>query len=367
MKLIIVAPPAFPVSRSTGSSVEISLYQIAKRLAKDQDVTILSRKTKSLPKISTNGKLRIVRFPPQSYVQNIIRYLKKSKFDILQVENRPQFVPILRKHFPRARIILVLHSLTFMAQLSKQAKRLVIQSANAVICNSHFIRNYYRTLFSSMASKFKTIHLGVDLTRFRPPSQGEKTRQQNQYGLKISNYHLLFAGRIISGKGVHLLIQAASILRKTNHPIQVVIIGRCRSSYCKFLQSLAKKLRVPVKFIGAVSPSLMHKAYWLGDCFVCPTQFREAFGLVNVEAMASGLPVVASRRGGIIEIINQHNGILVSDYRNSKAFAKAIEKLIQSTSLSKKLMKAGEATVKKRFSWVHTAAKYQQFYLHGNV
>jgi len=111
LKILMVAPDAFPVSSTTGGSVEICIYEIGKRLAEKDQVTILSRHAKGLPSIEKNGNLTIVRLPkgPQ-YLQDVIREAKHCDWDIIQVDNRPLYIPVLRKHFPLGKIILNLHS-----------------------------------------------------------------------------------------------------------------------------------------------------------------------------------------------------------------------------------------------------------------
>ena len=107
----------------------------------------------------------------------------------------------------------------------------------------------------------------------------------------------------------------------------------------------------------------MPNFYRSGDCFVCPSQGHEAFGLVNVEAMASGIPAVASRNGGIPEIIkHHHNGILVTKYRSPEAFAKEIINLAKDPSMARKLAKQARLDVTSKFSWRATASKLEKIY-----
>ena len=362
MNILIVAPPVFPVSSSTGSSVEISIYQIAKRLAQTHQVTIISCKSKRLPAVSKNENLTIVRISgKKNYVQKVIHYAKKHTFDVIQVDNRPRFIPVLRRHFSRIPIVLVLHSLTFMRPLTRVAQENVMRKSSAVICNSRFIRLYYVKRFPHHAKKLHAIHLGVDLSRFKTPTSTQKSQIRVRYSLSGS-FVILYAGRIIPGKGVHTLIRAAGLVKKTIPSARVVLVGPSGRSYKARIMREAKMRKIRVLFTGKVKPSSMHKMYWLGDCFVCPTQFHEAFGLVNVEAMSSGLPVIASKRGGIVEIINKKNGILVRDYKNPEAFAREIKRIFHEPGFAKSIAKAGRNTVLDRFGWGGVAAHYKQFY-----
>ncbi|MFC9709451.1 glycosyltransferase [Paenibacillus sp. NPDC056933] len=76
----------------------------------------------------------------------------------------------------------------------------------------------------------------------------------------------------------------------------ILLVGRViprKDPYMKKLRGQASKLGISVSWIGKKKHSEIHRIYQIADCFVCPSQKHEAFGLVNVEAMATGLPVIA--------------------------------------------------------------------------
>lgn len=362
MKIFVVAPPAYPVSPKSGGSVEISLFQIGQRISAKHQVTILSRSKNKLPPLFKEEQFTIVRFPQKDhYINQVIAFAKKNPFDIIQVENRPAYLIPLRKKFPHKKILLVLHSLTFMKKLKKELQKEIIKKADAILCNSEFIRNEYKSIFPDESHRFHTIYLGADLDRFRPPSLGEKREERKKYKVHDS-FNVLNAGRIIPGKGVHLLVKAVGTLKNKYPYIKLILVGPCfNTKYRTLLENEGKKAGIEIRFIGSVEPSEMHRTYWLGDCFVLPTQFLEAFGLVNIEAMASGLPVIASNRGGIPEILDSSNGILVDDYQNESAFSQAIEKVIRFPFRRKRMVKRGLETA-LRFSWEKAAQQYGHLY-----
>lgn len=362
MNVLVVAPPAFPVSLQTGNSVEITLLQIARRISKLQNVTILSRGGKGLSPQTKRGNLTIVRFPSRNnYIKQVLSYAENKEYDLIQVENRPLSILPLRKKFPKTKIILVLHSLTFMKRIAPKKQWEIIKKSDGILCNSEFIRQEYIKRFPRLAQKFHTIYLGVDLPRFHPPSKIEKQMIREKYKLSHS-FNILNAGRIIPGKGIHLLVKAVGTLKKKYPYIKLILVGPCRNqNYRSYLQEEAQKADIELTFLGPVKASEMHMIYWLGDCFVLPTQFLEAFGLVNIEAMASGIPVIASNRGGIPEIIQNDHGILVDEYQNEHAFSQAIENILQHPSLAhKKVEKALERAA--NFCWEKVAERYHAFY-----
>ncbi len=358
----MIAPAALPVSEHTGGSVEIAVYHIAKELSRSHQITIISKKTPELPPLTKIGNLIIKRVPANAYLARVLRYAKKHRFDCIQVDNRPRFIPLLRKTFPRTPLVLVLHSLAFLNRLPLSIQRAIIRSADRVIVNSEFLRNYYARHFPLWRKKIKAIYLGVDVDRFKPPSVTERMEELEQFGVQGS-YNVLYVGRVIPKKGLLTLVRAVGLLRAKLESLRLIVVGNCRSKrYKRRLIKAALKHNVNIEFLGEIRPSKIHRVYWLGDCFVCPTRFREAFGLVNIEAMASGLPVIASKRGGIPEIINESNGLLVSQYQSPIAFANAIGQVIASPEHSRELSEKAVQTVQEKFDWAHAATSYAALY-----
>ncbi|MNJ56300.1 Spore coat protein SA [compost metagenome] len=214
-----------------------------------------------------------------------------------------------------------------------------------------------------MAQKIRTVELGVDTTRFYPATLADRSRYRKKYGLG-DKYTALFVGRVIPRKGVPILLKAASLAGK-EVPVQVVIAGRGSTSYVKQLRDLASKLNVSVKWIGKQRHSDIHKVYQSADCFVCPSQKHEAFGLVNVEAMASGLPVIASKIGGIPEIVkHESNGFLVDEYWSAERFAHYLTRLGKNKELGRVIGTKGRSSVIQNFTWRQTADRLLSLYLH---
>lgn len=342
--------------------MEISIYQIAKRLAKKYQVTVLCRSSPRLPKRSREGNLTIVRIPAHGkYLTNVIRYVQKHKYDCIQIDNRPHYIPELRKTLPHTPLILSLHSLTFMDRLEHAQQEEILQLASAVVCNSQFIARYYQQRFPHYRDKLTSIYLGVDLEQFRPPNPLRKHKERVRYNVE-NTYNMLYVGRVIPMKGIHILIAAAAIVQRMHENTRLVIVGECDPTYRKELEKEAAEKDVLLTFIANMPHSRVHRAYWLGDCLICPTQFQEAFGLVNVEAMASGLPVIASNRGGIPEIIHSENGILIDEIESPHHFAYAIDLLITSFAFRDELVDRAAITVRLAFSWDKTARHYRRLY-----
>ncbi|WP_079911782.1 glycosyltransferase family 4 protein [Paenibacillus sp. 32352] len=355
MRILMVAPEQIPVPGN--GSVEICMLSIAKQLAKQHQVTIVSRQSSGLPKISHHGKLTIVRVPSGSgkrYISSVLQYIRGKHYDVIQVDNRPHYMAQVKRVFPHTPVALFLHSLTFVPRTSSVAASM--SYANLIIANSDSLKTNLSRMFPSQAHKIRVVHLGVDVDRFRPSSHSSRSSRQG-------TFHVLFAGRVIPRKGVPVLIKAISIARRQQSNIHLTVVGGGKPHYIGWLRSLARKYGVPTRFTGRVSHQKIHEWYRKADCFACPSQRHEAFGLVNVEAMASGLPVIASKIGGIGEIVNHRsNGYLVRKYTRPEDHAKYILRVAQNRELTDQLSRQARSDAVNRFSWKQTASRLIAIY-----
>lgn len=153
---------------------------------------------------------------------------------------------------------------------------------------------------------------------FLPPSEPRKTNP----------FIFIWAGRLEHVKGLDLLIEAAKIL-KTRSVANFYIRLAGRGSLRSELEQMAGELGVTdrVQFLGRLSREDMQKEMQEANCFVLPTRY-EAFGVVLIEAMASGLPVIATRSGGPDTIVTEENGLLI-DPDNFNQLADAMEQMIR--------------------------------------
>jgi spore coat protein SA len=360
MKIVIIAPEQIPVPPILGGSVEITILAIAKELSKWHSVSIISRAHPRYPKHSFIDGVHIYRVPtgsPAKYLTHVKKILKKRRFDVLQIDNRPEFVRQIKSMFPKATVSLYLHSLTFVnSPHTSRAETLGgLRKADLIITNSSSLESRLSARFPSMSRKIRVAWLGVDTSRFSPIQKTSHPRA----------FTLLFAGRLIPRKGIPVLLQAAKLVKsQIAQPVKVMIAGGSPTSkYARQLQSLSRKFGVHAEFLGTVPHRSIHRVFRKADLFICPSQKHESFGLVNVEAMSSGLPVVASKNGGIKEIIEHgRTGLLINQYRNPQAFAEAICSLIMNKPLYLKMKQEARQIALEKFSWRATADKLSHIY-----
>ncbi len=360
------------------TSVEIYLYHLWRAMDSGVDVSLYAKE--SIIQRSEGGEKRI-RLPGAhgaNYLDRVLENCALAEDDIhhgaaqiIQIDNRPSYVPKAKLALPQAKVILGLHSLTFLEKkrIDNQDATVALNAADLIVVNSQFIQQELTNRFSLAAKKTVVIYPGVDVNGFHPVSgkREERARVQIRRSLRAHDNDIivLFVGRIIARKGVDVAIRALQLARDSGRVnVKLWVVGtapKVAAIYVRRLKQLAVKL--PVTFIGYQDREQIAMLFRAADVFLCPSQKTEAFGLVNLEAQASGLPVIASADWGITEAIKENvTGYLVVDYDQPKAFAKLITRLACDKSLRTQMGREGRKYVEEHFTWEHTARRYLKEY-----
>lgn len=234
--------------------------------------------------------------------------------------------------------------------------------------NSEFLHKELRRRFPSLQTPVSVNPLGVSLEDFTPrwTSPGEYLRQARLADLGWRQRKIiLFIGRLLPSKGVHHLLKALPAVLQQEKDAMLVIVGGAyyginrESQYVRRLKRMAESLGDRVAFLPYAPYPSVADWYNLADLVVVPSGEEEAFGLVNVEAMASAVPIVASRAGGIPEVvIDGESGMLLPPASMPKDLAKGIVALLGSEEMRKKMGRAGRELARRRFRWQHTSARW---------
>jgi D-inositol-3-phosphate glycosyltransferase len=242
-------------------------------------------------------------------------------------------------------------------RISSEAR--IIAGADRVICATEQERDFVRQLYAADPTKLAVIPLGVDLDRFRP---ADKDSARAALGLKDERI-ILFVGRIEPLKGVDILINAAAML-ESDVDCSVLIVGGDESSTAqlKTLRDLARERGIEhrVAFAGAVDHDKLPLYYNAADVCVVPSHY-ESFGLVAVEAMASGVPVIASRVGGLAGTVKDGETGYLVPWLCPEPFAERIEMLLENESLRRNLGGAARDAV-GRYRWENVATAVLHLY-----
>lgn len=202
----------------------------------------------------------------------------------------------------------------------------------------------------------KVISMGVDVAKF-----GECYYEKNFFSQE-SEKVVLYVGRLAEIKGVQYLIDA---MKEINALLVIVGDGPLRQRLMEQAQKINSCYDIQkIIFLGAKPHAELKKMYASADVIVIPSVTdshgaQEGLPTVIIEAMASGLPIVASASGGIVEIIkHMQNGILIKE-KDPNAIAAAVNKLLYDEKLCQTLIEQGHKTAKEHDYGV-LASKYAQ-------
>ena len=234
------------------------------------------------------------------YLEQAIHRMKSQDFDVIIVENRPDYVFKLKK---RTTIPCILHLHNDF--LNKDAHRApeIFAGFERIISISDFITNRVQEI-NPQQQKCKTVHNAIDCQRFYQAVP----MPRDIYGLSDMDFVIVYFGRLTKEKGILQLIQAMKQLQdKTN--LKLLIIGA--SSYGRdkypgpFIEQLnkeSKSIKDRVIYTGFIGYQQMPSILKMSDIAVVPSMWEEPFGLTVIEAMAAGLPLITTRSVGIPEI-----------------------------------------------------------------
>jgi alpha-maltose-1-phosphate synthase len=293
----------------------------------------------------------------------------------------------LVKQLTGAKLVLTTHSLEphrpwKVEQLgtaynaSSWVEKTAYQNADGVIAVSASMREDVHTLYGVPLDKVRVIHNGIDLEQYKPTRDPAVLAR---YGIDPEVPFVLFVGRITRQKGILHLVNAIKHLRPG---VQVVLcagapdteeIGR---EMAERVEQARRETANPIRWIPQVVPrEEIIVLYTHARLFVCPSVY-EPFGIINLEAMACGTPVVASAVGGITEVVVQDKtGLLVpltpvggTDFeprdpdRFARDLADAMNRLLEDPERCRKMGERARERVEHFFSWASIARWTSDFY-----
>ena len=229
----------------------------------------------------------------------------------------------------------------------------VIATADRIIAFSPHERDAMARLYAADANKITLVPCGVDLEVFRPLNQKAVRSSLGLNGEKI----LLYVGRVEPIKGLDLLVETAAQM-DSEDGVRMIVVGADVNGDREMdrVRQLAreKDLEDKIDFVGQVDHDDLPLYYNAADVCVVPSYY-ESFGLVALESMACGTPVVATRVGGLSTIIHHGRTGYLKSWRCPEAFANSVEMIISSNGLQQSM---GEAARKRAegMGWDNAAA-----------
>ena len=239
------------------------------------------------------------------------------------------------------------------------AERELMASAQMITASSVHEKKAMVRLYNAPEGRIEVVPCGVDLSLFRPLDIGEARKRLGLNGEKV----IVYVGRIEPIKGLELLLRSTAIM-EVGDSLKVMVIGGDleHDEEVKRLRELAEELGIEnvMEFVGTVDQRQLPVYYSAADVCVVPSYY-ESFGLVALEALACGTPVVASRVGGLPAVV-QHGrtGYLLS-WRCPEPLADSLEVILSSKGLQKSMSLAARKRA-EGMGWETVAEEIHRLY-----
>jgi N-acetyl-alpha-D-glucosaminyl L-malate synthase BshA len=359
--LVLMFPPKWLAGE------EIATYNIAKYLAKrGHEVHVVTSLDKGLPRESTEQgfyvhrtswrRVRFLGFIP--FWLKILLLVKKIKPDIVHGQDIvgmgvPSF--LAKRLLKRPCIIWGRGTDVYLPGLFiRPLSKLILRNANTVIALTEDMKREMQKIWNR---DIFVIPNGIDLERFDDLPRDE---MRVKLQVKVDERRIIFVGRFRPDKGVTYLIKAMDIVRQRDQSARLMLVGEGPEE--DSLRQLVGQLNLGscINFVGQIPNERVPQYMAAADVFVLPSLY-EGFPNVVLEAMASGLPIVASKVGGLPEIVEDgQNGFLVEP-KNPEQIADKILLLLRDDELTRRISRNNKEKA-KRYSWGSVVAKLEEVY-----
>ncbi len=362
MKIGLVTPYVYPLPGGVNEHVRF-LYENLRLLG--HDVRIISSshglqrssegdvirigKGFSVP---SNGSVGTITVSPR-YVSQVKRVLERERFDLLHFHE--PFVPFLSLVVLRQSDsvnIATFHAYAGFSPAMELGKKMLPRYAAKLhgrIAVSAAARHFIDRFFPG---DYKVIPNGVNVGRF-------------QRAVPIARWqdgtaNILFVGRLEDRKGLPHLLKAFRLVRKSGIEARLLIVGSGPQEREARRYVLTRGLQ-NVEFLGRVSDAEKAQLFKTATVYVSPATGQESFGIVLLEAMAAGAPIVCSDIHGYKGVVQRNRQALLVPPRDVKSLAAALTEVVADSELRDRLRASGLERV-QQFSWEHVTEKVEAYY-----
>jgi glycosyltransferase involved in cell wall biosynthesis len=313
------------------------------------------------------------------YAYGIAEDLRSHGADIVHIHNFSQFVPKIKERNPRTKVVLHMHA-DWLIELDRGWVQPRLAATDAIICCSDYFAKGIRENWPEVASRVQVVYNGV--TPEEVTGLGETLPMREE-----SRRRILFVGRVVPEKGLHILIEAFNSLAEEFPDAELIIIGptyKVRkaslaihtnkeaivrelakfggTSYEEYLRGLLTSTAARrVKILGEVPRPELLRHYRESDLLVLPSIYPEGFGVPIMEAACWGLPAVATRRGGVPEVIVDGKTGLLVEAGDTTGLRAAIAELLTNDVQRHRMGQAARERV-KFFTWERAIRQLHQLY-----
>lgn len=393
MKLAIFAPNVLPVPAVDGGAVEeLTTYIIEQNEQKhvyDIDLYTIDNHNRLSNFQFKHTKIFSVNYEPNQLKQHAIGILnkflirmpngrvisdfseclthnfKRNYYDAVVVEDNRQVFNSVARKIKQEKLIFHVHDdiyppkdnigkiQRFIHPKEFNMIKGIINSSDKIITVSHYLEKRFKKYG---AKNTVTLYNGILKNELVPTSLENQKLWKKKLGISDKDVIFTFIGRFTSDKGIDKLLNALKLLRNCGN-LKLLIVGKnwlhshAEDEYSSKLKSIVKSMSCDLKsriiFTGYVDHRKINEVYSISECLIIPSQYEEAFGVVALEAMTMGVPVIASNSGGLSEVLGNSALIVERGTDFVEKLAKAIERLYLDPNLRRRLGEIGKERSEK--------------------
>ena len=325
--------------------------------------------------INPGRPFRLTPFYYAHYAREVARDIRERGCDLVHLHTVCNFIEPIRHANPGTRIVLHMHDHS-LSDFDPAVVGPRLQEAALILACSRFVTEGIRRLHPAAADRCHALYNGVDQRFLEVASDPAASRT------------VLFVGRLCPEKGVHVLLSAMAEVLRTHPRASLSLVGPLDLSPREYVDphgrdpifdGLTRYYSRPEEYYerlcrqaaglggraflhGRIANAEIGAHYARAGIFVFPSLWHEPFGIPVIEAMAAGLPVVATRGGALPEIvIDGETGILV-ERGDVAGLGAAIGRLLADSHLRARMGAAGRRRVQQLFTWDHSVDRLEQLY-----
>jgi len=374
MRIALLSSFFYPHVGGTEKYVEDLAAELARR---GHWVTVFTHTAANGDASALRKGFRIVRLPTlwgrYQPLLSLIPYRFLSGFDVLHSHLPPtHFAQAVTRRLGRIPHVVTYHcdleinesfwivkvprwAIKLVNRYSAWARARLLEGSDRIIATS---ASYAAD--SPVLSRFeaKVVPIGVDVEKFKAAAEeiagGRELRRPDR---------LLYVGRLSPSKGIDSLIEALALVRSRGVDVALHVVGG--GELLPKLKRLARSLGVgeAVTFSGEVPFEGLVRAYLEATALVLPSVVRiEAFGIVQLEALVLGTPVIASDLSGVREVVERSGGGYLFERGRSRALAETITYALANPEVTRRKAEAGQAYVRANYTWSSVADEIERLY-----
>lgn len=369
-KIIFTVTPIFSIPPRGAAAVETWMYQVAQRTTiPNRIVCIKNEGYSDYTQVNDNCSIHRIgfsrvykrifqkwtRLDPLPYSQRILNIAKDFPItdkSVIVVHNSMKLYRQIRERAPQTKIVLHMHNAFEPKGLNPDIKMIV---------PSQFLKNYYQAYLPD--ADIVIVDNGIDLDAYQSDCSSQLRSELN---LSTRDKVIFYAGRIVPDKGVLLLLKAFEKLVEEQSDLKLVVVGdhmevskSDKGAYQQEVRDVAARMQNKCLMLGSIPPEKMHLYYPLADLVVIPSQFKEPFCMVAIEAMGAGKPVLVSTRGGMVEFVkSEETGYHLREPMSVDSIAQDIKDVLAREDLHR-TAEQGQNQIFERYSWSSVTQSFE--------